>query len=67
MNMTSNLSRRGFLAAGAALGALAATGGTTWLEERPAQALEGSEGSDEVRHAFCQMCGPACTLSLIHI
>ena len=31
MNMTSNLSRRGFLAAGAALGALAATGGTTWL------------------------------------
>ena len=69
MNMTSNLSRRGFLAAGAALGALAATGGTTWLEERPAQALEGSEGSDEVRHAFCQMCGPACTYcsTLCHI
>ena len=61
--MENTITRRGFLAAGAALGALAATSGAlggSWLRESKAD--EASTGDDVVvRHAFCQMCGPART------
>ncbi len=61
--MENTITRRGFLAAGAALGALAATSGAlggSWLRESKAD--EASTGDDVVvKHAFCQMCGPART------
>ncbi len=60
MEIKPTISRRNFLAAGAALGAMAALGGVSVLEERPALA---DEAQDDVviKHAFCQMCGPART------
>ncbi len=71
---SSGITRRGFLAAGAALGAMAAASGvlgTSLLKEQPAIAAESAgDGSDEkkgrfddyvIKHAFCQMCGPART------
>ena len=65
MDSMPTISRRSFLAAGAALGAIAATGslGTSWLKEDKALAEEGEASEDEVvvKHMFCQMCGPAKT------
>lgn len=68
MESTPHVSRRGFLAAGAALGALAAAsaGGQAPLLARAEEAADAAgiqseyEGL-EVKHAFCQMCGPART------
>lgn len=60
METKPTISRRNFLAAGAALGAMAAVGGVSMLEERPALADEAA-GDVEIKHAFCQMCGPART------
>ena len=65
MESMPTISRRGFLAAGAALGAMAAVGslGAPWLREDQALAEEAEAAEDEVvvRHMFCQMCGPAKT------
>ena len=65
MDSMPTISRRSFLAAGAALGAIAATGslGTSWLKEDKALAEEVEASEDEVvvKHMFCQMCGPART------
>ncbi len=85
LNVTHDVSRRDFLKAGAALGALAAAGGMTGTRlvhaKEKAGASAASDGADgtaggagglnaspvtdgsevTVRHAFCQMCGPART------
>lgn len=78
MHTMSSISRRSLVKAGAALGAMAAAGGsfgTSWLRERSAQAAEETTpdtlvADDEfvekrdgyvIKHAFCQMCGPART------
>ena len=65
MESMPTISRRGFLAAGAALGAMAAVGslGAPWLREDQALAEEAEAAEDEVvvKHMFCQMCGPAKT------
>ena len=65
MESMPTISRRGFLAAGAALGAMAAVGslGAPWLREDQALAEEAEAAEDEVvvRHMFCQLCGPAKT------
>ena len=58
------LTRRAFLAGTAALGAMAALAGCSAqdaLEEAPANQAGVGSGDTEVRHAWCQMCGPACT------
>ncbi len=62
--MERTITRRGFLAAGAALGAIAAASGalgTSWLREDRALADEATSDEAVVKHAFCQMCGPART------
>ena len=68
--MEANISRRGFLAAGAALGAMAATStlGGSWLTEK-ATAEEANGAAEEVKHSWCYMCGPAKVLcsTLCHI
>lgn len=70
------LSRRSFLAAGATLGAMAAAGGmldkgglVALADEKASEAKDAGEGTEEVRHMFCQMCGPARThcSTLCHI
>ena len=61
MEIKPTISRRSFLAAGAALGAMAALGGVSVLEERPALADEAKDDDVEIKHMFCQMCGPAKT------
>lgn len=65
MERTPNISRRSFLAAGAALGAMAAASAATAnplvaRADEAAGPVSEYEGT-EVRHAFCQMCGPART------
>lgn len=65
MERTPNISRRSFLAAGAALGAMAAASAATASPlvaraDEAAGPVSEYEGT-EVRHAFCQMCGPART------
>ena len=68
--MEANISRRGFLTAGAALGAMAATGalGGSLLTEK-AMAEEANGAAEEVKHSWCYMCGPAKVLcsTLCHI
>ena len=68
MERTPNISRRSFVAAGAALAGMAAASaglGTPLLSQ--AEEAASGEGMQseyeglEVRHAFCQMCGPART------
>lgn len=64
MNQEGKLTRRRFLQGTAALGAMAALAGCTseeTLEETPAGEAGVESGEVEVRHAWCQMCGPACT------
>ena len=61
MEIKPTISRRSFLAAGAALGAVTALGGVSVLEERPALADEAKDDDVEIKHMFCQMCGPAKT------
>ena len=67
MERTPNISRRSFLAAGAALGALTAASaglGAPMLSQADEAAGEGIQSEYEgmeVKHAFCQMCGPART------
>ena len=61
MEIKPTISRRSFLAAGAALGAMTALGGVSVLEERPALADEAKDDDVEIKHMFCQMCGPAKT------
>ena len=68
---THAISRRRFVAAGAALGALAAATssmGTSWLTRAEAKGSADGDAKGpgayegyEVRHMFCQMCGPART------
>lgn len=59
--MENTLSRRSFLAAGATLGALAAAGSLGVSKLETAVAEEAAEDQVEVKHFFCQMCGPAKT------
>ena len=68
MERTPNISRRSFVAAGAELAGMAAASaglGTPLLSQ--AEEAASGEGMQseyeglEVRHAFCQMCGPART------
>lgn len=66
MESMPTISRRSFLAAGAALGTMAAMSGAlgaSWLREDKALAEEAEALEDEVvvKHMFCQMCGPAKT------
>lgn len=66
MESMPTISRRSFLAAGAALGTMAAMSGAlgaSWLKEDKALAEEAEASEDEVvvKHMFCQMCGPAKT------
>ncbi|MCL2750640.1 MAG: twin-arginine translocation signal domain-containing protein, partial [Coriobacteriia bacterium] len=60
-NPESGLSRRTFVKGASVLGALAALGGGVGLFTRAATTQEALAAEDdfEVRHAFCQMCGPA--------
>ena len=69
------VSRRSFLKAGATLGAVAAAGGmlgsqglVALADDKASGAKDGGE-VEEIRHAFCQMCGPARThcSTLCHI
>ncbi len=64
MSEKKQLTRRAFLASTAALGAMAALTGCAaqeTLEEAPAGQPGVDAGQVEVRHAWCQMCGPAKT------
>ncbi|MBS5479262.1 MAG: molybdopterin-dependent oxidoreductase [Coriobacteriia bacterium] len=69
------VSRRSFLKAGATLGAVAAAGGmlgsqglVALADDKASGAKDGGE-VEEIRHMFCQMCGPARThcSTLCHI
>lgn len=64
MSERKQLTRRAFLASTAALGAMAALAGCAaqeTLEESPAGEAGVAAGAAEVRHCWCQMCGPAKT------
>ncbi|MBQ3106082.1 MAG: twin-arginine translocation signal domain-containing protein, partial [Eggerthellaceae bacterium] len=65
MTQERKLSRRAFLAGTAALGASIALSGCaeqkTLEESTPAGQAGVEAGTVEVRHAWCQMCGPAKT------
>lgn len=63
MTEKKSLTRRAFLQGTAAMGALAALTGcaSSSLEEAPVNQEAIDEGAVEVRHAWCQMCGPART------
>lgn len=63
MNNEATVSRRTFLKGTAALGAAMALTGcsSNSLEEKPATQQTADSGETEIRHAWCQMCGPACT------
>ena len=64
MTKERKLTRRTFLQGTAALGAMAALTGcasANTLEESPAGEPGVEAGKVEVRHAWCQMCGPAKT------
>ncbi len=64
MSEKKQLTRRAFLASTAALGAMAALTGCSsqeTLEEAPATEGGADSGEFEVKHAWCQMCGPAKT------
>lgn len=64
MKQEGKLTRRAFLQGTAALGAMAALSGCASQEAlKPSPAGEAgvASGEVEVRHAWCQMCGPART------
>lgn len=64
MTKERKLTRRTFLQGTAALGAMAALTGcasANTLEESPAGKIGSASDGFEVRHAWCQMCGPAKT------
>lgn len=65
MSNTLNVSRRNFLKGMAALGATAAVvggaGDVLVPNKKPAEAYAADTGKTEIRHAWCQMCGPART------
>ena len=64
MAKEGKLTRRAFLQGTAALGATAALSGCAGqetLEPSSAGVPAVEAGEAEVRHAWCQMCGPACT------
>ena len=72
----TTISRRSFLKAGATLGAVAAAGGmlssnglVALAGEKDSAAKDAGTGTEEIRHMFCQMCGPARThcSTLCHI
>ena len=63
MSQKTKVSRRTFLAGAAALGAAVSVAGISQqanLQEATANDTA-SKGNVEVKHAWCQMCGPACT------
>lgn len=63
MSKSSDVSRRTFLKGTAALGTLAALGGSAGLLSLGATSNTAYAAGDdyEIKHAFCQMCGPART------
>lgn len=65
MTEKGKLTRRAFLQGTAALGAMAALAGCAsqeTLEKAPAGSAGVESGDVQVRHAWCQMCGPAKTI-----